>query len=84
MKPCIDFEGNNVCYTFTSPVVNGTHIIDHFLLSNGLFDHMLEYYSMHNGSNLSFHSPLVLTVNLDIKCHDKKCSSRLAIFWHNA
>ena len=45
---------------------NGTHIIDHFLLNNGLFDHMLEYYSMHDGSNLSFHSPLVLTLNLYI------------------
>ena len=66
IKPCIDFEGNNVCYTSTSPVDNGTHIIDHFLLINGLFDHMLEYYSMHDGSNLSFHSPLVLTLNLDI------------------
>ena len=43
IKPCIDFEGNNVYYTFTSPVDNGIHIIDHFLLNNGLFDHMLEY-----------------------------------------
>ena len=66
IKPCIDFEGNKVCYTFTSPVDNGTHNIDHFLLNNGLFDQMLEYYSMHDGSNLSFHSPLVLTLNLDI------------------
>ena len=54
------------CYTFTSPVDNGTHIIDHFQLNNGLFDHMLEYYIMHDGSNLSFHSPLVITLNLDI------------------
>ena len=37
-----DFEGNNVCYTFTSSVDNCTHIIDHFLLNNGIFDHMLE------------------------------------------
>lgn len=66
IKPCIDFEGHNVCYTFTSPVDNGTHVIDHFLLNNGLFDHMLEYYTMHDGANLSFHSPLVLTLSLDV------------------
>ena len=46
IKPCIDFEGNNVRYTFASPMDNGAHIIDHFLLNNGLFDHMLEYCSM--------------------------------------
>ena len=66
IKPCIGIEGNNVCYTFTSPVDNGTHIIDYFLLNNKYFDHMLEYYSMHDGSNLPFHSPLVLTLNLYI------------------
>ena len=27
-KPCIDFEGNDMCYTFTSPVDNYTHVID--------------------------------------------------------
>ena len=45
---------------------NGTHVIDHFLVNNGLFDHMLDYYSRHNGVNLSFHSPMVLTLNVDV------------------
>ena len=62
----IDFEGNNVCYTFTSPVDNGTHVIDHFLLTNGLFAHMLDYHGMHGGANLSFHSPLVLALNVNV------------------
>ena len=73
INPCIDFEGNNVCYTFTCPVDNGTHIIDQFLLNDGLFDHMLEYYSMHDGSYLSFHSPLVLTLNLYINYCASSC-----------
>ena len=47
IKQCVDFEGSNVCYIFASRVDNGTHIIDHFQLNNGLFDHMLEYYCMY-------------------------------------
>ena len=50
---------NNVLYTFTSLVDNDPHDIDHFLLNNGLFDYVLEDYSMHDFLNLSFHSPLV-------------------------
>ena len=45
---------------------NGTRVIDKFLLNNGLFDHMFDYYSMHSGVNLSFNSPLVLTLNVDV------------------
>ena len=66
IKPCIDFEGNNVCHTFTSPLNNCTRVIDNFLLNNILFDHMLDYYSMHDGVNLSFRSPLVISKIVDV------------------
>ena len=56
----------NFCYTFTSPMDNATHVNDHFLLNNGFFDHILDYYSMNDGVNLSFHSALVLTFNVDV------------------
>ena len=54
IKLCIELGGNTVCYTYTSPLDNGTNIIDNVLLNDRLFDHMLEYYNMHDGSNLSF------------------------------
>ena len=34
-KSYIDFEGNTICYTFSSAVDNDTHINDHVLLNNG-------------------------------------------------
>ena len=56
--PCIDFVDSKIKYTFTSPVDHGTHTIDHLLVNDGLFNSVLEYYSLHEGTNLSFHSPI--------------------------
>ena len=66
--PCIDFVDSKIKYTFTSPVDHGTHTIDHFRL----FNSVLEYYSLHEGTNLSFHSPIILTLHINVEyssCH---------------
>ena len=57
---------------FSSPVDHGTHTIDHLLVTDGLFNSVLEYYSLNGGTNLSFHSPIILTLHLNIdysSCH---------------
>ena len=56
------------------PVDNGAHVIDHFLLNNGLIDHMLDYYIMQNGVNLSSHSQLFLTLSVDVNCSPSSSS----------
>ena len=73
--PCIDFVDSNIKYTFTNPVDHGTHIIDHFHINDGSFYTVLDYYSLHDGSNLSFHSPIIITllINIDYSiCAPKK------------
>ena len=64
--PCIDFVDSKIKYTFTNPVDHGTHIIDHFLINDGSFYTVLDYYSLHDGSNLSFHSPIIITLLINI------------------
>ena len=70
--PCIDFVDSKIKYTFTSPVDHGTHTIDHLLVNDVLFNSVLEYYSLHEGTNLSFHSPIILTLHVNVEyssCH---------------
>ena len=70
--PCIDFVDSKINYTFTSPVDHGTHTIDHLLVNDGLFNSILEYQSLHEGTNLSFHSPIILTLHINVdysSCH---------------
>ena len=70
--PCIDFVDSKIKYTFTSPVDHGTHTIDHLLVNDGLFNSVLEYYSLHEGTNLSFHSPIIFTLHINVEyssCH---------------
>ena len=45
---------------------HGTHTIDHLLVNDGLFNSVLEYYSLHEGTNLSFHSPIILTLHINV------------------
>ena len=59
-------------YTFTSPVDHGTHTIYHLLVNDGLFNSVLEYYSLREGTNLSFHSPIILKLHINVEylsCH---------------
>ena len=67
MKPCSNFNNQNIKYTFTSPVDHGTHVIDHFLVNNGLFNYITEYTSIHNGANLSFHSPILVKFMFNVE-----------------
>ena len=65
--PCIDFVDSKINYTFTSPVDHGTHTIYHLLVNDGL-----EYHSLHEGTNLSFHSPIIPMLHIKVdysSCH---------------
>ena len=58
---------------FSSPVDHGTHTIDHLLVNDGLFNSVLKCYSLHGCTNLSFHSPIIFTLHLNIdysSCHN--------------
>lgn len=66
LYPCIYSKNSIVPYTFTSPVDQGKHIIDHFLVNKGMVCNILEYFSVHDGANVSFHSPVVLKLNFTV------------------
>ena len=46
--------GGELNTSFQRTPSNCIHVIGHVLLNNGLFEHMLDYYGMQNGVNLSF------------------------------
>ena len=49
-----------------------TPILMHSNRVDGLFNSVLEYYSLHEGTNLSFHSPIILTLHINVEyssCH---------------
>ena len=63
---------SNIESTFTSTVDHGTYTIDHLLVNDGLFNSVLEYYSLHEGTNLSFHSPIIIMLHINVEyssCH---------------
>ena len=54
------------------PVVNSPRLCSSNAFLLNLFNSVLEYYSLHEGTNLSFHSPIILTLHINVEyssCH---------------
>ena len=59
---------NLVDHTFESKSLESvTSIIDHFIMSQGLFSSLNEYTSVHDGDNMSDHCPIVASFSIDVK-----------------
>ena len=65
LKDCLCHACSNVQYSFTSPVNHSGHVIDHFIVSSNLFNSISCYFSLHDGDNVSQHSPIVLKLGID-------------------
>ena len=62
---CSAYRNQSVNYTYTSPADNAT-FTDHFLVNDSMFNKISCYKSIHDGNNLSFHSPVLLVIDIDI------------------
>ncbi len=69
----------SVDYTYTTPVDNATFIIDHFLVNDAMFNKISCYKSIHDGNNLSFQSPGLLVIDIDIKCCAKNSNLGISV-----
>ena len=63
---CCDSYVCNVDYTYENVNTTTESIIDHFILSENMFSHMWEYFSVHCGQNLSDHAALFLKLNINL------------------
>ncbi len=66
LKMCSAYRNQSVNYTYTSPADNTTFTIDHFLVIDSMFNKISCYKSIHDGNNLSFLSPVLLVIDIDI------------------
>jgi len=55
---------SNVDYSYESKSNGSRSMLDHVLMSDGLLGHVTEYYTLHEGDNLSDHSPITVKLNL--------------------
>ena len=60
LKCCLSFDMQNINYTFESKINGNVSTIDHFMVSDNMFDYVYNYHSIHEGDNCSDHSPIVL------------------------
>ena len=91
---CIDYDyvpwlqctENNVDYSYESAIDGSQSLIDHFLISRPLSDHVLKAEVMHRGDNLSDHSIVSITVAVNVEHVSKSntpCQQRV-LLWDRA
>ena len=70
LKLCERSGTSKADYTYMSASEDSTSLIDHFIVSDNAANHVVGYYCLHDGHNLTDHDPLRL--RLDFKnCHVK-------------
>ena len=88
MRDELLFEpSNSIDYTFDSMSSGDRSILDHFLLSEGLRDSVLNYSVIHDGDNLSYHDPIRISLDMIVGLspplvHSDNPVKKLA--WRNA
>ena len=72
--PCISAECADVDYTYENDFNNVQSTLDHFIVSSSLTSKIVEYFTVHEGDNLSDHSPVYMSI--DVQCNKVKVESR--------
>ena len=86
MKSGLTHVTCDVDYTYLSKMNNERSVIDHFLLTDNLFNTILVYMSIHEGDNLSDHSALQLVLQLPIQysVEQPNVGHTKRVQWHKA
>ncbi len=63
---CDNSELSQVDYTYLCPVNHSKHVIDHFIVNNGLTNAIKTYTSIHDGDNVSSHCPVKLVLDIGV------------------
>lgn len=63
LKCCADHAVCDIEYTHESKINGARSHIDHFIISENLFNRICDYYVKHEGDNMSDHFPVTLIVN---------------------
>ena len=85
LKCALSYEGSHVNFTYESKISGNRSTIDHFILSENLFDMISVYESIHDGDNLSDHCALNVTLNIPVVYSDELTKCKTAqIDWKNA
>ena len=84
MKSGLAHVMSDVDYTYLSKINNVRSIVDHFLLTDNLFNTILTYKSIH-GDNLADHSVLQLRLQLPMEYSNSLpiVERREQVRWHN-
>jgi exonuclease III len=81
---CREHPNSNVDFTFVSASANSRSEIDHIAVSQGLRDRVIEYGSVHDGGNVSWHSPVILKMSIPVSTAPLSGSSGREISQHEA
>ena len=85
MQCCLTSSCINIDYTYESKCSGTTSLIDHFIVTDNVFPLISNYKCIHSGDNLSAHSPVSLTLDIDVQhtCpRTSICESKM--LWHKA
>ena len=67
---CMDFNISTVDYTYCCPVSHSYHTIDHFIVNSGMEVLVSNYFTVHDGDNVSSHSPVCLSLSVPVSYFD--------------
>ena len=84
MKCGLHFEYSHVDYSYESKSNHSRSLVDHFVITENLFCNIVDYSVIHDGDNLSDHSPISMTlnVNVDYVINDHSVDSSYPLQWH--
>jgi exonuclease III len=58
-----ELENNGFIHTFESKIDGSRSVIDHFAVTENMYDNICYYGVLHDGDNLSDHCPVVITIS---------------------
>lgn len=86
LKECLYHDCACVDYTYSNDITGARSTIDHFLVTKNLFSNIVRYAPMHEGDNLSDHSPVEMQLSLNIprKLNVLSRATSAKRSWHRA
>ena len=66
LKCPLYLDVSSILYSFESKCNGDTSIIDHILVSENLYCNIMKCSCLHEGDNLSDHSPVIISLNIAI------------------